>query len=112
MRHLAFAYLLKRVEQGNLTAPQTDKLGPSVYLYPFNPPVSWYFSFEAAQKSYASRPAHRVELDRHLRIVLAGDLQLEEIASINSCRYEQLLFFIEIALVDQSSLHWYCFYMD
>jgi len=47
-----------------------------------------------------------------VRFVLAGDLQLEEVTSINTRGYKQLLFFVEVALINQTGFHVDCFHKD
>ena len=46
-----------------------------------------------------------VEFERHIRLVLVGDLKLEEVAAINACSHKQLLFLVKVALVDKTGPH-------
>ena len=41
-----------------------------------------------------------VEFERHIRLVLVGDLKLEEVATVNTRSYKQLFLLVEVALVD------------
>ena len=72
----------------------------SVNLNAFNPPVGRNVGFETTQKSDTRGSAGRVKLDRHHRTVLAGDLKLEEVATVNTRSYKQLFLLVEVALVD------------
>lgn len=47
-----------------------------------------------------------------MRFVLAGDLQLEEVASVNTRGYKELLFLVEVALINQTGFHVDCFHKD
>ena len=46
-----------------------------------------------------------IELERHIGLVLVGDLKLEEVAAINACGHKQLLFLVKVALVDKTCPH-------
>ena len=46
-----------------------------------------------------------IELERHIGLVLVGDLKLEEVAAVNACSHKQLLFLVKVALVDETGPH-------
>ena len=102
---LTLPNLSQWVEQGHLSTPKSNKLRLSVHMDAFNPPVCRYFSLEAPQKSDARRSASWIELDSHHGAVLWGDLKLEEVAAVNACSHKQLLFLVEVALVDKTGPH-------